>query len=110
MALDKHDMAKIENTFSRYAKIMSEDFHSQFRVVAEMILEHGKKLENHGKKLDALFEMVAQNSVDITIIKSRLEVIEKDVSEIKKEIKSKVDLEKVKTLEKNILVLKRKMA
>lgn len=103
MALDKHDMTKIEATFSRYVKIMSEDFESKLKPLTELVLAQGKKI-------DALFEMVAKNTEDINMIKIKLSIIEKDVADIKKELKNKVDFDKVKTLEKNILVLKHKIA
>lgn len=95
MTISKTDWQKIESTFSRYAKIIGEDFTYKFGSLAEM-------QEEQGKKIDLLFEMVAQNTEDIAIIKS-------DISFIKKELKHKVDLDEFEALEKRVLFLEKKL-
>lgn len=68
MAIIKKDWEKIESIFSRYAKIIGEDFQSQIEPIAEMQQEQNKKT-------DLLFELVAQNTEDIAIIKSDISFI-----------------------------------
>ena len=62
MALDKKDKEYIEETFSRYAKVIDEDNQTRLRPIAEM---------------------VGQNSTDITEIKENLKN-KPDVSRVAK--------------------------
>ena len=101
--LDKHDKQYIEETFGRYTQIMKEEFISQIKPIAEMQKHHGEKIKSLIKKVDALFEMVAKNTEDIESIKAELTKIEADITIIKDNLKTKVDLKKIETLEKNSL-------
>lgn len=77
MALEKKDKEYIEKTFSRYAKIIGEEFISQIRPIGEIQQEQGKKLDRHEVKIDTIFEMVAKNTVDISMIKSDINIVKK---------------------------------
>lgn len=87
----------------RKVRVLLEDIDHKFKVITEMLL-------HHGKKIDALYEMVAQNTVDIETIKTKITIIEEEIKSIKHLVKDKADQEKVKKLEANILTLKRKIA
>ena len=108
--LDKHDKQYIEETFGRYTQVMKEEFISQIRPIAEMQKHHGEKIKSLVKKVDALFEMVAKNTENIESIETKLTKIEADIAIIKSDLITKVDLKKIETLEKNIVLLKQKMA
>lgn len=95
MPLDKQDMEKIEKTFGRYVKIIDEHHSAQNRPMVEM-------QRAQGEKIDALYEMVARNTEDITVIKS-------DVSFIKQELKQKVDRDEFNTLERRVIFLENKL-
>lgn len=84
-------------------RVLLEDIDHKFKVMTEMLL-------HQGKKIDALFEMVAKNTEDIEMIKMRLAMIENEIKLIRDLVKDKADKEKVQKLEKSILILKRKIA
>lgn len=79
----------------RHEKILLEDFQSQLKVIAEVQIEQGKKLDDHSRKLDALLEMVANNTENIEFIKSML--------------KRKVDIEEFEALTKRVMLLEKKI-
>ena len=112
-AATKKDLKNLENKmdgkFSRWAKVIGEDFSARIKPVIEMQQEQGKKIDRLNKKMDAVYEMVAKNSVDIEIIKTKISQIEQDIQQIKKTLKSKADAIKIEKLEKEILILKQKV-
>jgi len=72
----------------RHGKILLEEFQGQLKIVAEVQIEHSRKL-------DALLEMVANNTENIEIIKSMM--------------KRKVDIEEFEALIKRVMVLEKKL-
>ena len=72
----------------RQGKMLLEEFQSQLKVMAEV---HN----SHSRKLDALLEMVANNTENIELIKSML--------------KRKVDIEEFEALTKRVMVLEKKL-
>ena len=99
----KKDSEHWKEEIVRQNQVMYEKFHAEVKVIGEQYL-------TIQKKIDALFEMVAKNSEDIELIKMRLTKIEADISEIKKTLETKADTEKIKKLEKDIVLLKQKIA
>lgn len=81
--------------YQRYLGVVSEDFKSQVKLVAET-------LEDIQKQLIALREMVAKNTEDIEVIKA-------DISSIKFELKRKVSWDEFETLEKRVSALEKKV-
>jgi NCAIR mutase (PurE)-related protein len=79
----------------RHGKMLLEEFQSQLKVIAEVQIEQGKKLDGHSRKLDILLEMVANNTENIEFIKSML--------------KRKVDIEEFEALTKRVMVLEKKL-
>ena len=74
---------------------MLEEFQSQLKIVAEVQIEQGKKLDNNSRKLDALLEMIANSTENIELIKSML--------------KRKVDIEEFEALTKRVMILEKKL-
>jgi len=72
---------------NRHSSMLLEEFQSQLKIVAEVQLEHSRKL-------DALLEMVAKNTENIEMIKSML--------------RRKVDIEEFEALEKRVMILEKK--
>jgi hypothetical protein len=72
----------------RHEKMLLEEFQGQLKIVAEVQIEHSRKL-------DALLEMVANNTENIEIIKSM--------------IKRKVDIEEFEALIKRVMILEKKL-
>jgi hypothetical protein len=87
-------MDKKEFSASEVATLV-EGLRSDFRVVAEVVT-------SHNDKLDAVMEMVAQNTEDIAIMKT-------DLSFIKQNLKRKVDIDEFEVLEKRVLFLENKL-
>ena len=106
----KKDLQNWKDEIIRQNMIMYEKYHADVKVIGEQYLSLQEKIDSQGKKIHSLFEMVAQNSVDITVINDRLSKIETDIAEIKKTLKNKADSEKIKKIEKNIVLLKQKIA
>ena len=106
----KKDSEHWKEEIVRQNQVMYEKFHAEVKVIGEQYLSLQEKIDGQGKKIHSLFEMVAQNSVDITIIKGKLSKIEDNISEIKKTLETKADAEKIKKLEKDIVLLKQKIA
>ncbi|MBM3710545.1 MAG: hypothetical protein FJW61_09015 [Actinobacteria bacterium] len=73
---------------NRHSSILLEEFQSQLKIVAEVQVEHSRKL-------DALIEMVANNTENIEMIKSML--------------RRKVDIEEFEALEKRVMILEKKL-
>ena len=117
----------------RKIQVLLEDVNHKFDTIAEAlsdvspmkesIVELNKKVDKlredmslvkltlaiHGKKIDALSEMMTQNTVDIGTIKTKITKIEEELKSIKNLVKDKADKEKVQKLEESILILKRKI-
>ena len=72
----------------RHGEMLLEEFQSQLKVIAEVQI-------GHSHKLDALLEMVANNTENIELIKSML--------------KRKVDIEEFEALTKRVMVLEKKL-
>ena len=72
----------------RHEKVLLEEFQTQLKVVSEVQLEHSRKL-------DALLEMVANNTENIELIKSML--------------RRKVDIDEFEALEKRVMLLEKKI-
>jgi len=73
---------------NRHGEMLLEEFQSQLKVIAEVQVDHSHKL-------DALLEMVANNTENIELIKSML--------------KRKVDIEEFEALTKRVMVLEKKL-
>ena len=84
---NKYLIKSVENQ----SRMLIEHFEDQLSVIAEVQTEHTQQL----KKLDGLTEMVAQNTVDLQIVKGMLG--------------KKVDVEDFENHEKRIIVLERKV-
>jgi len=65
-------LAEQTEEINRHSAILLEEFQSQLKIVAEVQVEQGKKLDNHTNKLDSILEMVANNTENIEMIKSML--------------------------------------
>ena len=72
----------------RHGKMLLEEFQGQLKVIAEVQI-------GHSHKLNALLEMVANNTENIELIKSML--------------KRKVDIEEFEALTKRVMVLEKKL-
>jgi phage I-like protein len=73
---------------NRHGEMLLEEFQSQLKVIAEVQVDHSHKL-------DALLEMVANNTENIELIKSML--------------KRKVDIEEFEALTKRVMILEKKL-
>ncbi|MBM3707966.1 MAG: hypothetical protein FJW69_06470 [Actinobacteria bacterium] len=73
---------------NQHSSMLLEEFQSQLKIVAEVQVEHSRKL-------DALIEMVAKNTENIEMIKSML--------------RRKVDIEEFEALEKRVMILEKKL-
>lgn len=80
---------------NRHSSMLLEEFQSQLKIVAEVQIEQGKKLDNHTHKLDSILEMVANNTENIEMIKSML--------------KRKVDVEEFEALTRRVIALEKKL-
>lgn len=67
-------------------------------------------------RLQAVSEMVGQNSEDITTIKEKIstmdgkiDVMQSDITMIKSSLKRKVDIEEFEALEKRVILLEHKL-
>ena len=72
----------------RHGEMLLEEFQSQLKIIAEVQI-------GHSHKLDALLEMVANNTENIELIKSML--------------KRKVDIEEFEALTKRVMILEKKL-
>ena len=72
----------------RHEKVLLEEFQTQLKVVSEVQLEHSRKL-------DALLEMIANNTENLELIKSML--------------RRKVDIDEFEALEKRVMLLEKKI-
>jgi hypothetical protein len=72
----------------RQEKMLFKEFQGQLKIVAEVQIEHSCKL-------DALIEMIANNTENIEIIKSMM--------------KRKVDIEEFEALIKRVMILEKKL-
>jgi len=88
-------LAEQTEEINRHSAILLEEFQSQLKIVAEVQIEQGKKLDNHTHKLDSILEMVANNTENIEMIKSML--------------KRKVDVEEFEALTRRVIVLEKKL-
>lgn len=77
MTLDKKDKKWIRKTFKRYAGIIGEDFVDKIKPITEM-------QEAQGKLLKTTFNEVGKIKIRITAIELRLDKIELDIRQIKK--------------------------
>ena len=97
--MEKKDFKKLltdqTEEIKRHEKILLEEFQSQLKIVAEVQIEQGKKLDNNSRKLDALLEMIANSTENIELIKSML--------------KRKVDIEEFEALAKRVMILEKKL-
>lgn len=97
--MEKKDFKKLltdqTEEIKRHEKILLEEFQSQLKIVAEVQIEQGKKLDNNSRKLDALLEMIANSTENIELIKSML--------------KRKVDIEEFEALTKRVMILEKKL-
>ena len=98
--------------YQNYLGVLSEDFKSQIKLIAETLSgqqeqllalkkiaeQNAETIINLQTQVLAIKEMVAQNTKDITIIKM-------DIQFIKQELKHKVDLEEFEILEKRVSLL-----
>ncbi|MCG2789151.1 MAG: hypothetical protein L6405_04260 [Actinomycetia bacterium] len=73
---------------NRHGEILLKEFQSQLKVIAEVQIDHSHKL-------NALLEMVANNTENIELIKSML--------------KRKVDIEEFEALTKRVMILEKKL-
>ena len=73
---------------NRHGEMLLEEFQSQLKVIAEVQV-------GHSHKLDALLEMVTNNTENIELIKSML--------------KRKVDIEEFEALTKRVMILEKKL-
>lgn len=85
-----------------YLGTLSEDFEAQIKLIAESSIGMQRQLE-------AIRDMVAQNTEDIEITKINMGVMKDDLQIIKQNLKRKVDTEEFETLEKRVLFLEKKL-
>lgn len=123
MGLNKTDLNQIgkivkdqQQEYQRYLKMLSEDFNSKLKIV-------GEGIRGILESSQAIYEMVAKNTEDITIMQADIkimkgdvkkntediEVIKGDVSFIKNELKQKVDRDEFVALEKRVIFLENKL-
>ncbi len=94
--------------YQRYLGVVTEDFKSQVKLIAE-------SLSNLQKQLVAIREMVAKNTEDIErlkiemiAMKKDMEIMKADISTIKYELRRKVSWDEFEALEKRVLILEKK--
>ena len=87
-------LTKQRKEYQTYLCTLAEDFQPQTKLIAESTLGMQEQLE-------AIRDMVAQNTEDIEIIKT-------DAQLIKQGLKRKVDTEEFEGLEKRVLFLEKK--
>lgn len=92
-----------KNDFKCYVGVLSEDFQSQTKLIAESIF-------GIQQQLIAIKEMVAKNTEDIQEMKVHMEIMRSDIEIIKQNLRRKVDLEDFETLEKRVMFLEKKFA
>ncbi len=97
--MEKKDFKKLltdqTEEIKRHEKILLKEFQSQLKIVAEVQIEQGKKLDKNSRKLDALLEMIANSTENIELIKSML--------------KRKIDIEEFEALTKRVMILEKKL-
>lgn len=87
-------LTKQREEYQTYLGTLAEDFQSQTRLIAESV-------SGIQQQLEAIRDMVAQNTEDIEVMKADLQVI-------KQTLKRKVDTEEFEGLEKRVLFLEKK--
>jgi len=94
--------------YQRYLGVLTENFESQVKLVAESV----SGIQN---QLIALRDMVARNTEDIEIIRDMvarntedIEMIKMDIGIIKNDLKEKVGRDEFVALEKRIFLLEKK--
>jgi len=88
--------------------VVLEDLRSQFKVFGEGLLGLNQKVDNHTEKLESITEKLDNHSA---ILDSHTEMIAQimvNVTEIKHELKQKVDREEFAKLEKRVLMLEQR--
>lgn len=93
--IDKR-LVEQEERFERYIGVVSEEFQSQMKLVAESV-------GGVHQQLVALRDMVAKNTEDIEVMKMDLHIIKDD-------LKERVDRKEFKTLEHRLALVERKMS
>ncbi|MBM3708309.1 MAG: hypothetical protein FJW69_08260 [Actinobacteria bacterium] len=88
-------LAEQTEEINRYSSMLLEEFQNRLKIVAEVQIEQGKKLDGHTRKLDSILEMAAINTENIEMIKSML--------------KRKVDVEEFESLTRRVIVLEKKL-
>lgn len=109
-------LKKQREDYQRYLGVLAENFESQVQLVTEQYGDIKQTLNSHTGilgshteiigliqvQLSAIREMVARNTEDIEIIKM-------DTGIIKNDIKEKVGRDELKTLEKRVALLEKKL-
>ena len=99
-----------EDKFQRHMGVLTENFESQTKLIAESI-------SGIQQQLVAIKEMVANNTkdiqemkVEIFSMKKDMEIMKSDINIIKHSVKRKVDLDEFEALEKRVIFLEKKSA
>lgn len=91
----KSQTKELKDDYARMGKFLLEEFEKRLQIVAEVQVDHTKKLFELGKKTDSILEMTAVNSENVEFIKNSL--------------KRKVDIEEFEGLEKRVFFLEKKL-
>jgi len=81
--------------YQRYLGVVTEDFQSKVKLVAESVM-------GIQEQLSAICDMVAKNTEDIEVIKMNLHIIKDD-------LKEKISREEFKIFEKRLELLEKKL-
>jgi dynactin complex subunit len=106
----KEVLTEQREEYQRHLDVVVENFSDQIKLLAESLVSTREDLkgeissarEELKGNIETIREMVAKNTEDITIIRSDIEVI-------KKNLRLKVDLEDFQALEKRVAVLESKI-
>lgn len=90
--------------------ILLEDIKSDFRVVKELVLDHGEQLKALRERVDALFEQVAENTMAINMLQQDVAEIKKELIIMNRKLDNKVDIKEHRQLSKRVSILETKLA
>lgn len=98
--MDKKDKKWVNKTFKRYAGIIGEDFVDKIKPITEM-------QKAQGKLLKTTFNEVGKIKIQMTAIELRLDKIELDIQQIKKN--TAINIENLKKIRADIFEIRKEL-
>lgn len=104
------------NDVKRYVGAISEEFRGYVKAVAEQYGDVKRKLDTHSEKLDSHTKILDSHTVTlnshtemIAKMMENIEILKGDMSEVKNDLKQKIDRHEFVTLERRVRVLESKV-